>query len=186
MIKKKSFFNDKVKLFSLKRYRDERGYFLEFFSKKNLSRLGIKDNFVQDNISYSAKKSTIRGLHFQKKPYAQSKILHVISGSIQDIVVDLRKESKFFKKHISVELSSKNFELLYIPEGFAHGFCTLESKTLVLYKISNFYNKRSEVTIKYNDNKLNIKWKYKKNQEILSKKDMKGLELKNLNYYFNV
>ena len=166
-----------IKIFKLKKYKDIRGYFFENYNKNNNPKLPI---FNQDNISFSKKPGTLRGIHFQKKPFQQGKLISVISGSIQDIVIDIRKGSKNYGNYISILISSKNNKQVYIPPGFAHGFLTLEKNTLVLYKVSNVYNKNSEVSILWNDKELNIKWKNKKNI-VLSKKDKNGIGFKQIN-----
>jgi len=166
-----------IKIFNLKKYKDIRGYFFENYNKNNNPKLPI---FNQDNISFSKKPGTLRGIHFQKKPFQQGKLISVISGSIQDIVIDIRKGSKNYGNYISILISSKNNKQVYIPPGFAHGFLTLEKNTLVLYKVSNVYNKNSEVSILWNDKELNIKWKNKKNI-VLSKKDKNGIGFKQIN-----
>jgi len=152
-------------------YEDERGYFLESYNKKQLSDI-LDVNFVQDNESCS-QKGVLRGLHFQKPPYTQAKLIRVISGSALDVVVDLRKDSVNFGKHFKIVLSDKNKQQLYVPEGFAHGFLVLEDNTIFSYKCSNYYNKEAEVSISWNDETLNIDWKFKK--PIISKKDTQGL-----------
>lgn len=156
-------------------YEDERGYFLESYNKKRLSDI-IDNNFVQDNESCS-QKGVLRGLHFQKPPYAQAKLIRVISGSVLDVVIDLRKESKTYGKHFKVVLSDKKKQQLYVPEGFAHGFLVLEDNTIFSYKCSNYYNKEAEVSISWNDETLNIDWQIEK--PIISIKDKQGLSFIN-------
>ena len=147
-------------------YKDKRGYFKEVEKKKIL-----KKNFIFDCFSFS-KKNTLRGLHLQlKKP--QAKIITVVYGKILDVVVDLRKNSKTFGKHFKIKMSHNSNFSLYIPEGFAHGFICLTKKCSVYYKCTNYRNKNSEVTIKWNDNDLKIKWPIK--NPILSAKDKLGI-----------
>ena len=133
--------------------------------------MGIKDEFVQDNHSLSIK-NTLRGLHFQREPYAQSKLVRCITGSILDVAVDIRKDSSTFGKHVKVVLSSEDKKMLYIPRGFAHGFLVLSDVAEVLYKVDNFYSKGYESGIIWNDNELGIDWPI--TNPILSEKD-KGL-----------
>ncbi len=152
-------------------YEDERGYFLESYNKNRLSDI-ININFVQDNESCS-QKGVLRGLHFQKPPYTQAKLIRVISGSVLDVVIDLRKKSKTYGKHFKVVLSDKKRQQLYVPEGFAHGFLVLEDNTIFSYKCSNYYNKEAEVSISWNDETLNIDWQIQ--NPIISKKDKQGL-----------
>ena len=149
-------------------YNDDRGYFFESYNLKAYKDLGIDVDFVQDNQSCS-KKNVLRGLHFQKPPFAQAKLVSVIKGSVMDVVVDIRKESPTYGKYFSIVLSSSNKKLLYIPEGFAHGFLTLEDDTIFSYKCSNFYNKDSEDSLLWNDLDLKIDWGIK--HPILSEKD---------------
>ena len=171
----KTFFNGKIKLIEVKNFKDKRGYFAEIYNKKNFSDIGIKDNFVQDNQSLSITKGTLRGMHFQSPPYHQAKLVSVSKGSIQDVVVDLRKNSVFYGQHISIILKENDFNQLYIPKGFAHGFCSLKNNTIINYKTSNFYSKKHEYSLLWKDKNLSINWKIKKNY-IISKKDQKGIK----------
>ena len=151
---------------------DNRGIFFEVFNKKVYSKITIK----QINVSVS-KKNVLRGLHFQKHPHLQGKFIWVSEGSILDVVVDLRKNSKFFGKHMSVTL--KKNQGIWIPPGFAHGFYTKEKLNIINYAVTKFYNPKSEVTIKWNDNDLKINWGTDK-KPIISSKDAMGLSFKNL------
>lgn len=171
---KKFFFGKRVKLISLKKFEDQRGFFYESFSNRSLNHLGIFENFVQDNMSSNKTKGTLRGLHYQQHPKAQSKLINVINGSIQDVIVCVDKNSKYYGKHISVIMKAQSDEILYIPEGFAHGFCTLEDNTLLNYKVSNYYYPLLEKTILYNDVNLNIEWQIKIDKNKISKKDKMG------------
>lgn len=137
-------------------YNDDRGWFFEFYKESTLKQFGIDRKFPQENMSFS-KKGVIRGLHFQREPYAQAKLATVISGSVLDVVVDLRKDSKTFGKVYLCELDSNRKNMLLVPEGFAHGFAALED-TIFFYKCSNVFNKASESGILWNDPQLNIKW----------------------------
>jgi len=148
-------------------YKDDRGYFMESYKQSEYKKTtGI--TFVQDNESLS-QKNVIRGLHFQKPPFAQAKLIRVIKGSILDVVVDLRKDSKTFGKHFKHVLSEENKKQLYIPEGFAHGFLSLEDHTVILYKCSEYYHKESEDALLWNDETLGINWETDK--PILTEKD---------------
>jgi dTDP-4-dehydrorhamnose 3,5-epimerase len=150
-------------------FSDERGWFFESFNQKVFNELtNTSTNFVQDNQSCS-KKNVIRGLHFQAPPYAQGKLVSVIKGKVIDVAVDIRKNSPTYGKHVSIELSSENKLMLWIPEGFAHGFVALEDDTIFSYKCTNYYNKESEGTLQWNDPDLQIDWTIDK--EILSEKD---------------
>ena len=153
-------------------YKDKRGFFSEIFNKTILEKtLKKKINFVQLNYSFS-KINVLRGLHLQKPPYSQSKLIRVIQGKILDIIVDLRKNSKTFGKYQSFTLSEKNRKQLFISEGFAHGFLALEDNVKVEYLCSSSYNKNSEICLMWNDKKFNIKWP--KRKYLISKKDKSG------------
>ena len=153
-------------------FEDDRGYFFESFNSKLFSeKTGLPITFVQDNESKS-KKNVLRGLHFQNPPYEQGKLVRVIKGSVLDVAVDIRKESKTYGKHIKQVLSEQNKTMMYIPEGFAHGFVTLENDTIFSYKCTNYYKKESEECVLWNDNILDINWEIEK--PILSEKDQLG------------
>jgi len=158
---------DDVILLSPRVYQDERGYFMESYNQKKIEIL-IKERFVQDNESVSCK-NTLRGLHLQLPPHAQSKLVRVIKGSILDIAVDLRKDSKSFGKYFKSVLSGENKKQLYIPKGFAHGFLSLEDDTILSYKCSDYYHAESEVSILWNDPDLAIDWEI--DNPILAEKD---------------
>ena len=150
---------------------DERGYFMESYSQKTLSENGIGIDFVQDNQSKS-RKGVLRGLHFQNALHAQTKLVRVLSGSILDIVVDLRRGKSTFGKHFNLELSSDNQKQLLVPKGFAHGFLVLSETATFFYKCDNYYNKESEGGIIYNDPTLNIDWGSETTNWIISEKDI--------------
>ena len=154
-----------------KTYKDKRGYFKELLKENKINK---KFPFLV--MSYS-KKNVIRGLHLQQRN-TQGKFISVIKGSIFDVVVDMRKKSKTFGKKFSITLSEKNAKSLYIPEGFAHGFCSLDQDNYVVYSCTKYQHKKSEIGIKYDDKKLKIKWPIK--SPILSKKDMKNLSFEQL------
>jgi len=157
-------------------FNDERGYFFENLRNSIFQQNEINTNFVQENFSQS-KKNVLRGLHFQQNPKAQAKLVTVISGEIFDVAVDLRKNSPTYGKWVSEILSGNNHKSLYIPEGFAHGFCVLSERTTVLYKINQEYSPEYESGIIWNDPELNISWPISK--PILSKKDQNFPLLKN-------
>jgi len=162
-------------------FQDDRGYFYEPYNRKTFAIAGVKEDFVQDNQSLS-QKGVLRGLHFQKPPYAQSKLVRVIQGAVWDVVVDIRKNSPTYGKHFGIELSASNKTIFYIPEGFAHGFATLEDNTVFLYKCSDFYNKESEDSILWNDPDLAIPWNMP--NPILSEKDKKARAFSSFNTMF--
>lgn len=157
-------------------YGDERGFFIESYNKEDFFELGIKDEFIQDNHSKS-KKGVLRGLHFQTK-FAQGKLVRVIRGSVYDVAVDLREESKTFGKWFGIELSADNKKMFFIPKGFAHGFLTLEDETEFTYKCTDFYHPEYDSGIIWNDQDINIEWNFEKymlqpEDIILSEKDRK-------------
>lgn len=153
-------------------FEDKRGYFFETFNTEKFKKLTkIETLFVQDNESYSTK-GVLRGLHYQTGIHAQAKLVRVIKGKVLDVAVDLRKESKTYGKHFSIELSEYNKKQLFVPRGFAHGFIVLSETAIFSYKCDNHYNKPSEQGIIFNDTNLNIDWKLPKEDLIVSEKDM--------------
>tara|TARA_Y100000589_G_scaffold303041_1_gene315068 strand:+ start:1404 stop:1952 length:549 start_codon:yes stop_codon:yes gene_type:complete len=149
---------DEVKIFEPKVFHDERGFFFESFNKKFFQEsINYEIEFVQDNHSKSSK-GVLRGLHYQLDPFAQGKLVRVISGEVFDVAVDIRVNSKDFGKWFGVKLSADNKKQLWIPKGFAHGFLTLSDSAEFLYKTTNFYNKNSERSIIWNDPDINIDW----------------------------
>lgn len=158
-------------------FEDERGYFFESYNHKDFCEaIGKEITFVQDNQSFS-KKGVLRGLHFQKGEHAQAKLVSVLAGRIQDVVVDLRKDSPTFGQHLSIELSDENKKQVFIPRGFAHGFLTLSKTANVLYKCDNYYNKKAERGIRYDEPVLNITWQLKGKHMQLSEKDENAPDL---------
>ena len=151
-------------------FADERGYFFESYNKKKLEDF-LDVEFIQDNESLSHK-GVLRGLHFQHPPFAQAKLVRVISGSVLDVAVDLRKNSKTYRQHFKLLLSAANKQQLYIPEGFAHGFLVLENHTIFSYKCNAYYNKQAEDTLFWCDKTLNIDWGIE--DPIVSEKDKKA------------
>jgi len=149
-------------------FADDRGYFFESYSYEKLKELGIDKVFVQDNESKS-QKGVLRGLHFQNPPFAQAKLVRVVKGAVLDVAVDIRRNSPTYGQHVCVELSEQNKRMFYVPEGFAHGFLTLEDNTIFSYKCSHFYNKESEGSLLWSDEILDIDWGTK--NPILSEKD---------------
>lgn len=153
-------------------YFDERGYFIESFKEKELNNfLGYKVNFCQDNESKSSY-GVLRGLHYQEPPFEQAKLVRVIQGSVLDVVVDIRKDSPTFGKHISIELNDENKKQLFIPRGFAHGFVVLSKTTIFLYKVDNYYNSKFERGIAFDDSVLRINWLIKSSDLKVSNKDI--------------
>lgn len=150
-------------------FHDNRGWFMETWSTKNLEDLGINISFIQDNQSYTIHKGTLRGIHFQKEPMAQTKLVRVTQGAVLDFVVDLRKESSTFKKWIAVELSENNKRQLFIPKGFGHAFLTLTDNVEFLYKCDNLYSKEHDCGIRFDDPTIAIEWGI--DNPIISEKD---------------
>lgn len=162
-------------------FQDTRGYFQETFNSQRFREHGILTEFVQDNESKS-QKGVLRGLHFQKPPYAQAKLVRVIKGAVIDVAVDIRKGSPSYGKHYAVELSERNKTMMLVPEGFAHGFVVLEDETIFSYKCSNFYNKPAEDAILWSDPDLAINWGI--SNPILSEKDRNAGRFKDFNSPF--
>jgi dTDP-4-dehydrorhamnose 3,5-epimerase len=154
-----------------KRHRDNRGWFAETFREDRLPALGIPCRFVQENQSSSERAGTLRGLHFQLPPSAQAKLITVARGRILDVIVDIRKGSPTYGKHMSVELSSDSGHQLYVPVGFAHGFVTLEDDVSVIYKVSDYYAPACDKGIRWNDPDIALSWPVRDNDLIISDKD---------------
>lgn len=152
-------------------FEDERGYFMESFNQQKLQEAGIHIPFVQDNQSFS-KQGTLRGLHYQNPPYAQTKLVRVLQGEIMDVAVDVRKNSPTYGQHFVIKLSAENKKQLLIPQGFAHGFSVISETAVVLYKCDQFYNKASEGGIRFDDPTLNIDWGIDLKTAIVSDKDI--------------
>jgi dTDP-4-dehydrorhamnose 3,5-epimerase len=163
-------------------FQDPRGFFLESYSRKIFAENGIQGEFIQDNHSLSLEKGTLRGLHFQKPPYEQAKLVRVTQGKVYDVIVDLHQASETFGKWQGFELSAKNFAILFIPRGFAHAFLTLEKNTEFQYKCDNYYAPEAESGIIWNDPELNIDWPIK--NPILSEKDRQLQFFKDFNSPF--
>jgi dTDP-4-dehydrorhamnose 3,5-epimerase len=164
-------------------FEDSRGYFFESYNKSKLADLGIHIDFVQDNQSFSTR-GTLRGLHYQNPPFAQTKLVRVLEGEIMDVAVDLRKDSATFGKQFSIVLSAENKKQLLIPHGFAHGFSVLTETAVVSYKCDQYYNKQSEGGIRYDDATLNIEWGMDLATAIVSDKDMILPNLESCNSQF--
>jgi len=164
-----------VRLITPRRFGDHRGWFTETWSRRTLDIA-----FCQDNMSLSAEVGTIRGLHFQKPPHAQAKLVMVLQGAILDVAVDIRRASPTFGQHVAVELSAAAGNQLLIPRGFAHGFCTLEPGTQVMYKVDDFYAPESDAGIFWADPDLAINWPVRVDQAHLSPKDLGLPRLKDI------
>jgi dTDP-4-dehydrorhamnose 3,5-epimerase len=162
-------------------FGDQRGFFLETFNTSRYNDILRNIQFVQDNFS-SSNKGVLRGLHFQNPPYSQGKLVQVITGSALDVAVDLRRNSETYGQHVKVLLSSEKRNQFWIPEGFAHGFLSLEDNTIFSYKCTNYYNPQSEVTILWNDRNLKIDWQI--DNPIISPKDKEGVLFKDFDTPF--
>ncbi len=163
-----------------KRFDDHRGFFLESYSTRDYAALGVTESFVQDNHSLSAAVGTVRGLHFQVPPRAQAKLVRVLRGRLLDIVVDLRRSSPHYGQHVAAELSAENAVQLYIPTGFAHGFCTLEPNTEIVYKVSDFYAPECDRGLAWDDPELALPWPVRAAAAQLSDKDRRQPRLADL------
>ena len=163
-------------------FEDNRGWFIESYNKKKLEKFVVNINFIQDNLSFTKKKGTLRGLHFQNNPFSQSKLVSCIKGAVLDVVVDIRKNSKTYKKWFSIELTEENKKQLFIPRGFAHGFLTLTDDTVFQYKVDNDYNKQSERIFRFNDPEIGIIWGNK--NPILLERDRNATFLKDCDINF--
>lgn len=165
-------------------FTDARGWFYESYSKQNFDKLVREIVFVQDNKSCSSR-GVVRGLHFQKPPYSQSKLVSVLEGSVLDVAVDIRKGSPTYGKHVAVELTADNHRQLFIPRGFAHGFSVLSERVVFQYKCDNYYHPESEGGLAWDDPDLNIDWRINTDELILSEKDMHHPRLKDLDAIFD-
>lgn len=175
---------EEVKVIEPKVFGDHRGYFFESFSSKLFEEKLSKNQFVQDNES-SSKYGVLRGLHFQKHPYAQAKLVRVVKGSVLDVAVDIRKGSPTFGKYVARELNEENKLQMYIPRGFAHGFVVLSDEVIFQYKCDNYYHPESEGGIAWNDPSLNIDWQIPLDKIILSEKDKLLKNLDEADYLFD-
>jgi dTDP-4-dehydrorhamnose 3,5-epimerase len=165
-----------VKIIQPRIFRDARGYFVETYNAERYKAAGILADFVQDNESCSMR-GVIRGLHWQKPPYTQAKLVRVIRGAVLDVAVDIRKDSPTFGKHVAVTLSAENGLQLYVPRGFAHGFAVLSESAVFQYKCDNFYHPEADGGISILDESLGIDWGLKMEEALLSEKDTKHPKL---------
>jgi len=149
--------------------QDERGFFGRLWCENELKKHGLNTNIVQSNVSLSKKKGTLRGMHFQRGEYAETKFVRCTQGSVYDVIVDLRPESPTFKQWCGVKLTADNYKMIYVPENFAHAFLTLEDNSEVYYMVTQFYNSENEGGLRYNDPEINIEWPIEINE--ISDKD---------------
>ena len=169
-----------VKILTPRRFADARGYFTETWNRKALHAAGISADFCQDNQSLSRAVGTVRGLHFQMPPYAQAKLVSVLSGRVFDVAVDLRRTSPTFGTYVATELSAADGAQLFIPAGFAHGFCTLDPDTILAYKVDAHYAPEADAGILWRDEDLAIDWPVGANEALLSPKDAVLPRFKNM------
>lgn len=160
-----------VKILTPRRFGDQRGWFAETWSRRHFAEVGIIVDFVQDNVSYTANKGVIRGLHYQAVPCAQAKLVQVLRGRVLDVAVDIRKASPTFGRYVAVELDAASGRMLYVPCGFAHGFCTLEEDVLFTYKVSDYYSPANDRAILWSDPDIGISWPVDTVDVIVSAKD---------------
>jgi dTDP-4-dehydrorhamnose 3,5-epimerase len=173
-----------VKLIQPVRHGDSRGFFAEIFRADALAAHGIDSGFVQENHSLSSTPGVVRGLHFQLAPMAQAKLLRVVAGAILDVAVDIRQGSPNYGKHVAVVLSAAEGNQLYVPEGFAHGFCTLEPNSELVYKVNQYYSPKHDRGLLWDDPALDIDWRLGGQEPVLSDKDKHHPTLANLPRYF--
>ena len=165
-------------------FRDDRGYFYESFSQREFEENVCRTTFVQDNQSMSSY-GVVRGLHFQKPPYCQSKLVRCIKGAVLDVAVDIRKGSPTFGKYVAVELTEDNHRQFFVPRGFAHGFAVLSEVEVFQYKCDNYYNKESEGAIAWNDEQIAVDWRLPSEKVILSEKDKLSKPLAEAEFLFD-
>ncbi len=173
-----------VKMIVPRIYRDHRGFFSETYNKTGLEALGAKLEFVQDNHSLSVERGVVRGLHFQIPPFAQVKLVRVIRGSVFDVAVDLRQGCPTYGKHVARVISAADWNQFLVPIGFAHGFCTLEANTEVIYKVTNYYAPEHDRGVLWNDPDLGIAWPIGEGEAVLSQKDREQPRFRKLPIYF--
>ncbi len=175
-----------VMIVRVARHGDERGFFSETYRRAWFDDAGMRVDFVQDNHTFSAERGTVRGLHFQVPPRAQAKLVRVSRGRALDVVVDIRVAAPTYGRHVVVELSGENWEQLFVPPGFAHGFCTLEADTEVLYKVSDYYSPEHDKGLLWNDPALGIAWPVGSDEAVVSDRDRAHPRLAELPPYFTV
>lgn len=175
---------DGVRILCPKKIGDARGFFSETYSRKALAELGILVDFVQDNHSLSTEIGVVRGLHYQLRPMAQDKLVRVVRGAILDVAVDIRRGSPTFGEHVTAELTADNWQQIYVPTGFAHGFVTLQPNTEVIYKVTNYYSPQHERGLRWNDPDLDINWAIDESKATLSARDKVHPLLKDLRDLF--
>ena len=174
-----------VRVLQPRRIEDRRGFFSETWNRRTLRDAGISLDFVQDNHSQSRSRGTVRGLHYQAPPFAQDKLVRVVRGRILDVALDIRRGSPSYGRHVSAEISADQWTQILVPSGFAHGFCTLEPDTEVIYKVTGYFSPEHDLGILWNDPDLGIDWPVEENAAVLSEKDRQQPRLKDIESPFN-
>lgn len=175
---------DGVLMITPARHQDGRGFFSEVYNRRHLAAVGIDDDFVQDNHSLSSERGTVRGLHFQVDPHPIAKLVRVTRGAVWDVVVDLRESSPTYGEHVGAELTAENWVQLYVPVGFAHGFCTLEPDTELVYKVTDYWSPQVDKGVAWDDPDLDLPWPVDRDKAVLSDKDRSQPKLADLPSYF--
>lgn len=156
-------------MIGLERHRDHRGFFARTFCKKEFENVGLASEMVQANTSFNEKRATLRGMHYQRAPHAEAKLVRCTRGALYDVIVDVRPNSRTFKEWFGVKLTAQNYRMLYVPKGFAHGFITLKDRTEVMYQVSQFYAPDAGQGLRYDDPAIGIDWPL--TPEVISDKD---------------
>lgn len=162
-----------VRILTPRKFSDTRGFFSETWNRKVLADLGLEADFVQDNHAFTAAKGTVRGLHYQHPPMAQDKLVRTVRGAILDVAVDMRRNSPTFGRHVKAVISAANWQQIWVPKGFAHGYVTLEPDTEVIYKVTELYSPAHDAGIQWDDPALGIDWGLTRSEASLSEKDLK-------------
>ena len=170
----------------VRKFADSRGHFLETFRKSDFAEMGIDCEFVQDNQAFSAQAGTVRGLHFQVPPHAQAKLVRVLRGAVYDAAVDLRRGSSTYGKWCGARLTAEGGEQIFVPRGFAHGYCTLEPDTIVAYKVDGYYAPQAEAGLIWNDPAIGIDWSFPPERVLVSDKDAKLASLQSFDTPFGM
>jgi len=173
-----------IRIIKTRKFGDSRGFFSETYNKKAFAEANIDLDFVQDNHSRSTMAGTIRGLHYQGHPFAQDKLVRVVSGRILDVAVDIRKASPTFGQWVAAEISADEWNQILVPIGFAHGICTLEPDTQIIYKVTNFYSAQNDFGIRWNDPDLKVDWPFNEADVELSDKDKAQPFFKDVKHWF--
>lgn len=173
-----------VYLLTPRRIADMRGFFVEHYNKRTLEAEGLRFDFIQDNVSLSARAGTVRGLHFQAPPSSQTKLVSVLSGAVLDVLVDIRTGSPTYGRHVAVELSAENGRQLVVPRGLAHGYCTTADNAVVFYKVDAYYDRERDFGLLWNDPDLGIAWPVAAEAAVLAEKDRTHPRLRDLPRYF--